>query len=239
MSAPEKQFTTTHWSQIVLAGQAAGEQARAALERLCQIYWYPLYAYVRRRGYGPEDAEDLTQEFLARLLRDNFFAKADRSKGKFRSFMLASLNHVLANACERSRTLKRGGGQVLLSLDIEEGERRYREEPTTDESPEKLYERQWALTLLDQALRRLREEYVSRGREDQFERLKCFLGCEGEERSYAELAARDQTTPNAIAAAVYRLRQRYRELVREQISPTVSGPEELEQELQYLFAALG
>ncbi|MBI5386538.1 MAG: sigma-70 family RNA polymerase sigma factor [Verrucomicrobia bacterium] len=233
------EFPTTHWSVIVQAGQHSTAEATAALEQLCRTYWYPLYAYVRRRGYGPEEAEDLTQEFFARLLQKEFLAGVAPDKGKFRSFLLASLNHFLANEWARAQTAKRGGGREWVSLDDTEYEHRYALEPASETTPEKLFERQWALTLLDQALQRLRQESVAAGKAAQFDRLKGFLSSEGSEPSYAGLAAEWQMTPNAVAAAVYRLRQRYRECVREEIAQTVAGPEELEEELRHLFGALG
>jgi len=238
MTAQEHWFSTTHWSKVALAKEPTDAQGIAALEQLCCTYWYPLYAYLRRRGYPPGDAEDLTQELFARLLRDNSFAQVDRAKGKFRSFLLASLNHLLANEHARSQAIKRGSGRPIMALDRKAGEQRYQYQPTTDATPEKLYEREWALTLLDQAMRGLHGEWVAAGKAAQFEQLKCFLACDGEERSYPALATQWQTTANAVAATVYRLRQRYRELVREQIAHTVLGPEELEEELHHLFAVL-
>jgi DNA-directed RNA polymerase specialized sigma24 family protein len=231
-------FATTRWSVIERAGQYSTPEATAALEELCRTYWYPLYAYIRRRGESPEEAQDLTQEFLARLLTNGALLQANRGKGKFRSFLLASLNHFLVNEWEGRQTAKRGGGQRFVSLDNDEGARRYLLETASNETPEKLFERQWALTLLDQALQKLRQECVKSGRGDQFDRLKGFLSCEGDEPSYAELAAEWGGTPNAVAAMVYRLRQRYRECVREEIAQTVAAPGDLEEELRYLFTTL-
>jgi RNA polymerase sigma factor (sigma-70 family) len=238
MTAQEKWFTTTHWSKIALAGERTTAESTAALEHLCGTYWYPLYAYLRRRGYDPPDAEDLTQEFFARLLRDNSFAKADPAKGKFRSFLLTALNRFLANQQERAHALKRGGGQPLLTLDMAKGEERYQGEPACEATPERLFERKWALTLLDQALQQLRQEFVSQSKAARFEELKAFLCGNDGLSSYVELATRWQTTPNAVAAAVHRFRLRYRELVREQIAQTVTGEDKLEEELCYLFNAL-
>ena len=156
-------FTTTHWSVVLAAGSGDSPQAATALEQLCRTYWYPLYAYIRRRGYLPEDAQDLTQEFFARLLQKNYPAQANRAKGKFRSFLLLTLNHFLADEHKRATTRKRGGGQIFISLDDPAPEDRYRLEVPDDLTPEKLFERRWAKTVLNQALARLRAEFVARG----------------------------------------------------------------------------
>jgi DNA-directed RNA polymerase specialized sigma24 family protein len=232
-------FTTTHWSTILLATEPTGAESMAALDRLCRTYWFPIYAYVRRRGYEVEEAKDLTQAFFARFLEKEFLSRVDAKKGKFRSVLVASVNHFLANERERGQTLKRGGGWQFISLDQVEEERFGGLEAMAGVAPEKVFEREWALALLDQALHCLREEFVAAGKGAHFERLKCFLSCEGGEPSYAQLAQEWGTTPNAVAAAVHRLRQRYRECVRDQIAQTVAGPEELESELRSLFAALG
>src|SRR5436189_3053257 len=231
--APVAQFTTTHWSVV----QAAPEST-PALETLCCTYWYPLYAYVRRRGHSPEEAEDLTQEFFARLLAGKDLAGVDRAKGKFRSFLLAALNHFLANEWDRANAAKRGGNQVLLSLDDDNAEERYRMEPATEVSPEKLFERSWARTLLEQALARMRAEYVADSKTEQFEQIKCFLTEETGEGGYSSIAARLNTSTGAVAVAVHRMRQRYRELVRLEIARTLRTPVELEDEIRHLLAAL-
>ncbi len=233
---PERvaQFTTTHWSVV----QAAPESA-SALETLCCTYWYPLYAYVRRRGRSPEEAEDLTQEFFARLLAGKDLSGVDRAKGKFRSFLLAALNHFLANEWDRATAAKRGGNHVLISLDDDNAEERYRMEPAVEVTPEKLFERSWARTLLAQALTRLRAEYAADGKTQQFEQIKCFLTEETGEGGYASVAARLNTSTGAVAVAVHRMRHRYRELVRHEIARTVTTPVELEDEIRHLLAALG
>ena len=169
------QFAATRWTVVLAAGQAASPQAGRALEELCRAYWYPLYAYVRRRGYDVHEAEDLTQEFFARLLAKHYLADVDRTKGKFRSFLLASLKHFLANEWDRAHAAKRGGGQPLLSLATRTAETRYRSEPADELDPEKLLERQWALALLDQVLDRLQAESVADGKGEQFDQLKLFL----------------------------------------------------------------
>ena len=232
-----KWFTTTHWSVVLTARQGASPEADAALERLCRAYWYPLYAYVRQ-GHSPHDAQDLTQEFFARLLEKNYLASVDREKGKFRSFLLASLNHFLANERDRANAAKRGGGRVLISLDETVAEDLYRLEPSSNLSPEKDFEKRWAVALLDQAFVKVRDEFVAAGKGQIFERLKMFLadatGC----GDYAALTAELGMSANAIAVVVRRMRQRYRELVRAEIANTVASPDEIDDEMGHLFAVL-
>jgi RNA polymerase sigma-70 factor (ECF subfamily) len=168
-------FTTTHWSVVLAAGQNDSPLAVEALEKLCRMYWYPLYAYVRRRGYGPDDAEDLTQEFSARLLEKNGLARADRAKGRFRSFLLGALNHFLADEKDRAEAKKRGGGRTLISWDQQNAEERFGAEPMDELSPEKIFERRWALSVLEQAATRLRNEYDAAGQAQLFEQLKSYI----------------------------------------------------------------
>lgn len=231
-------FSTTHWSIVLSAGKNPSEGSAEALEKLCRSYWYPLYAYIRRRGHGPEEAEDLTQEFFARLLTSNGLSGVDRARGKFRSFLLAALNHFLANEWDRATAAKRGGAQRLISLDDEDAEERYRLEPGSDATSEKVFERSWARTLLAQALARLRDEFSAVGKADQFEQLKCFLTEETGDGGYTAAAERLKMSTGAVAVAVHRLRQRYRELVRAEIARTVTTPLEVEEEVHHLFAAL-
>jgi RNA polymerase sigma-70 factor (ECF subfamily) len=212
--------------------------ARQALETLCRNYWYPLYAYVRRQGHGPHDAQDLTQAFFARLLEKNYLADVQREKGRFRSFLLASLKHFLANEWDRERALKRGGGQRLIALDDDSAESRYKLEPKDDLSADKIYERRWALTLLDQVLSRLRSEFEADGKLQEFEVLKQYLSAGRTSVSYALAAERLGTTEGAVKVAVHRLRKRYRELLRAEIGQTVATASEIEAEIRYLFAAL-
>ena len=214
-------FPATHWSVVLTAGHESSPRAREALELLCRAYWYPLYAYIRRRGYGPEDAQDLTQEFFVRLLRKNYPARADRAKGRFRTFLLHTLSQFLADQRERATALKRGGGQVLISLDAESPEDRYRLEVADDLTPEKLFERRWARTLLDRAQARLREELTTGGKETAYEILSAFEPGEQGALSYTEAAARLGVSESAVKSMIYRLRQRHRELVREEIAHTV------------------
>jgi len=231
-------FTPTHWSVVVAAGRNDTARARDALARLCQTYWHPLYAYVRRVGNSPHDAQDLTQEFFARLLGKNYLADVDRAKGRFRSFLLASLKHFLANEWDKSQAQKRGGGQILIPIDAAAFETTCGFQPADSLTAEKIFDRRWALTLLDQVLRRLRAEHVRDGREKLFEQLKPTLTEASRTVAYAEIAARLDTTEGAVKVAVHRLRQRYRELLRAEIAETVATPGEVEEEIRNLFAAL-
>jgi RNA polymerase sigma-70 factor (ECF subfamily) len=227
-------FATTHWSVVLAAANDKTPEAAAALERLCRIYWYPLYAFVRRQGYGPADAQDLTQEFFARLLARSFLARVAPQKGKFRSFLLVSLRHFLSDERDRASAVKRGGGKELLSLDAEEAEGRYRLEPVERLDAEKIYERRWAMTLLGLAWTRLREESAARGKLEQFERLAEFVAGEAEVTCVAA-ASELGLTESAMRSAVHRLRERYRALIREEIALTVSAPGEVDDELRYLI----
>ncbi len=231
-------FGVTRWSVVIAAGQADSASAREALEKLCTAYWHPIYAFVRRQGHSPADAQDLTQEFFARLLQKNFFGAADRSKGKFRSFLLSALKHFLANEWDKARAQKRGGGAVPLSIDASLAETAYRVEPVENVTPEKLFERRWALTLLNAVLGRLRSEFEKEGKLGQFEALKGTLAGERRSVPYGEIAARLEMSEGAVKVAVHRLRQRYRVLLRDEIAQTVTGPEEVEAEIRALFAAL-
>jgi RNA polymerase sigma-70 factor (ECF subfamily) len=221
---------------------AAGpEDARRgeALAGLCRVYWYPLYAFVRRQGHAPHDAQDLTQEFFMRLLEKDYLGDVDRSKGKFRSFLLAALKHFLSKEWARAKTLKRGGGQTLVPLDVLSAEDRYRREPEDIASPERLFERRWALALLDQVLTRLSEEYERRGKRAMFEQLQGCLTGDSELLPYDELGARLGMSEGAVKVAVHRLRQRYRGVLRDEISQTVADPAEIDDEIRQLFSALG
>ncbi len=229
------EFTETRWSLVLAAGSQSSPQATAALEILCRTYWYPIYSHVRRRGYAAPDAQDLTQEFLARLLRNHSFARVDRAKGKFRTYLLAAVNHFLADEWDKTRTQKRGGGETLLSLDEDGFERKYGQEMALDLSPEKLYDQQWATILLEQGIKRLREEFTAAGKAFKFELLKPFLTQEAAPGMYDTLAGKLQLSVSSIAVAVHRLRQRYRELVRAELAQTVSSPAEVDEELRHLF----
>lgn len=231
-------FVTTHWSVVVTAGRTDTTSARDALAKLCQSYWYPLYAYVRRRGSSPEDAEDLTQEFFARFLEQNWVERADREKGRFRTFLLSAMNHFLANEWDKARAQKRGGGAKLLPLEFDTAETRYAREPADNVTPEQHFEKRWVLTLLDQVLKRLGAEYEQDGKADLFAALNPCLVGDRTSHPYAELGAKLGMGEGAVKSAVHRLRQRYRQLLREEIAQTVTGPGELEEELRHLFAVL-
>ncbi len=231
-------FTTTHWSVVLAAGGGQSPEADAALEKLCRTYWYPLYSYIRRRGYTPADAEDLTQDFFAQLLRKNYPGRADRSKGRFRTFLLHALTQFLADQCERANTLKRGGGQVFVSLDEEAPEDRYRLEVPDELTPEKLFERRWAETVLERALDRLRGEFVASGKQKDYEVLRSFEPGEQGALSYAEAAVRLRVSESAVKSMIHRLRRRHGELVREEIAHTVPSAAEIDEELRYLVAVL-
>jgi len=213
--------------------------SKEALERLCSVYWYPVYAYIRRTGHRPEDAEDLTQGFFFELLEKNFFRAADRKRGKFRSFLLVSLKYFLDNVKDYQSAKKRGGGIPLVSLDEETGENRYRLEPVAPElTPEQLFDQRWAQTLLSLVQAQLREEYRAGDRMELYEALKGFLSAETAAHDYTEAGARLHLKPGTVAVAVHRLRHRYRELVRQEIARTVASPGDVESELRHFFAAL-
>lgn len=232
------QFTTTHWSLVLAAGGTTSSRSTAALEDLCRTYWYPLYAYVRRKGHSPEDAEDLVQDFFARLLEKRYLANADRGRGKFRSFLLTSLQHFLVNEWRKLQASKRGGGACGLSWDEEQTEGRYLAEHAEAYTPEKLFEKRWAMALLDQVLHRLKAEYAAAGKETQFERLKLSLWGEKTESPYAELSAQLGLTEGALKVAVYRMRRRYRDLLREEVARTVGSPAEVDEELRQLISVV-
>ncbi|MCO6455677.1 MAG: sigma-70 family RNA polymerase sigma factor [Pirellulaceae bacterium] len=230
-------FESTRWSVVLRAGGSAPDSLEA-LETLCRTYWFSLYAYVRRRGYGTEDAQDLTQEFFARLLETGLVGSADPYRGKFRAFLLASLRNFLANHWEWLQAKKRGGGRHRLSLDFAAGDSRYALEPHHELTAERLFERQWAITLLDQVLARLRQEFAAAGRLPEFEQLKPFLAGRSAETSYAEVAAALGVSEGAAMAAGSRLRKKYRSLLREEVAQTLADPSDVDAELLELFAIL-
>jgi RNA polymerase sigma factor (sigma-70 family) len=234
-SLQSKNFPTTRWTVVLHAGGDEPAQARAALAQLCQAYWYPLYSFVRHRGHSPHDAQDLTQAFFARLLEKRGLGSVDPEQGRFRTFLLASLKNFLANDRDRSHARKRGGGQTIVSLEQGVGESRYQLEPRHDLTPERHFERQWAVTLLNQVLATLRDEYHAEGKGDLFEELKAVLT--GEAGAYADIATRLRRSEGAIKVAVHRLRHRYRELIRARIAETVDDGD-VEGELRHLMAAL-
>jgi RNA polymerase sigma-70 factor (ECF subfamily) len=236
-SAAGGQFRTTHWSAVVRAGQGDSSEAGPALNELCRVYWYPLYAFARRQGCSAAEAEDLTQGFFARLLERNFVAKAEPDKGRFRTFLLTLFRRFLANEWNRQHMQKRGGYQTKVSLDAAWAESRYDAEPSQGDSPDVLYERQWAQTLLDQVMRRLQRDYVESGRARLFERLETCLAGDAAAGPYADIAGELGLTEAAVKMAMHRLRARYRVLLREEIAKTVASPDDVETELRDLFAA--
>ena len=237
-SSPTANFALTHWSVVVAATGSDSTHARTALEKLCRTYWQPIYAFVRRQGHSPHDAQDLTQEFFARLLEKKSLADVDRAKGRFRSFLLASLKHFLANEWDKARAEKRGGGRVLIPIDANAAETTCGVDPADGVTAEKIFERRWALTLLDHVLQRLREEHIRDGKEKLFEQLKLTLTEASRSVPYAEIATRLDMSEGAVKVAVHRLRQRYRELLRAEIAETVTSPAEVEEEIRALFSAL-
>ncbi len=228
-------FATTHWSVVLAAGDPESPIAGAALEQLCRTYWYPLYAYVRRRGYSADDAQDLTQAFFVHLLSKDFLRGVGPEKGRFRSFLLTCLKHFLTDEWEKARTVKRGGAMPARFVEKGQAEGRYQLEPQGDMNPEALYERRWALDVLDHVLDHLRQEAAASGKTAAFDQLQgCLLG-ERPTETYAQLGTHLGLTEAAVKMSVHRLRERCRELLREEIAHTVTRPEEIEEEIHYLF----
>jgi RNA polymerase sigma factor (sigma-70 family) len=235
----DRAFVATRWSVVLRAGSSDTTRSVDALSRLYQTYWYPLYAYVRGRGYGREDAEDLTQGFFARLLEKKWLVAADQEKGRFRSFLLIALKRFLADEWDKARAQKRGGGQTLLPLPFDSGETRFSLEPAGAGSPEQSFERRWALTLLEQVMKRLRQEYETEGNAALFAALTPCLVGDRAAFPYAEMGKNLSLSESAVKSAVHRLRQRYRKLLREEIAETVESAGEVEEELRHLFTVLG
>ena len=232
-------FRSTHWSLVQLAGGASSPESTEALEQLCHAYWRPLYAFVRREGHSPEEAKDLTQEFFRRLLANHGLTGVNPGKGRFRTFLLASIKNLLVNEWHRARAQKRGGDTVTFSLDETLEEERYHAELADTLTPEKLFDRRWAEALLERVLLSVREEW-DRGKPDQrFEDLKVFLVERRGTVSFADGASKLGVTVPALRSMVHRLRKSYREKVVEEISHTVATPEEIEDEVRHLFLALG
>ena len=232
-------FCSTRWSVVLQAGDAAAPEAHAALTHLCQQYWTPLYAFVRRSGHAPEDARDLTQEFFARLLEKRWLAEADPAWGRFRSFLRAALKHFLANEWNRAQCLKRGGDRQFIDLDAATAEERYALEPADAATPELLYERRWALTLIGRTQERLREEMISAGDGERFEALEPALAGERTSAGYDELAARFGVTETAVKSMVLRMRRRFRALLREEVLQTIGNEQDADTELRHLLEILG
>lgn len=232
-------FLTTHWSVVLAARDPDSPKSTEALEALCCTYWFPLYAFVRRQGSNPHDAQDLTQEFFARVLEKGYLHSAKQEKGRFRTFLLVALKRFLANEWDRQQAQKRGGGKLIVPIDPELAESRFLAGPATELQPDLLFDRQWALTLLERTMTRLRQEYVSTGRAKLFELLRGCLAKDESALPYSEIAARLNLSEPAVKMAVQRLRARYRELLRAEIADTVAGPEEVEEEIRHLFSTFG
>jgi RNA polymerase sigma-70 factor (ECF subfamily) len=230
-------FPTTQWSLVAAAGRHSTGSVDA-LGELCAAYWLPVYAFIRRKGYSREESEDLSQAFFARILEHRTLEEARRERGKFRSFLLASLSNFLANEWDRSQAQKRGGGAPTLSFDFENGEEQYHREPSHELTPEAVFERQWAMALLDHVLGRQQEEYARRGQAAQFELLKVFLTGDQDRGSTQEMATQLDMSDAAVRTAVHRLRRRYGELLREEIAATVADANEVDAEIRFLLAAL-
>lgn len=234
-----ERFATTQWSLVVAAADRRGAEADAALAALCERYWYPVYAFVRRRGHSAADAQDLTQEFFATLVEKEYLRSTDRQRGRFRTFLLTAVCRFLSKQADRARAKKRGGGRRPLSLDFADAEGRYLLEPSELCTPEMLYERRWALTLLDRAIERLGADYAGKGKRDLFERLKPHLIAGTAEAEHGELASELNMTVGALKVALHRLRRRFGEMLKQEIADTVAGPEEIEDEIGRLLAAVG
>ena len=232
-------FATTHWSMVVQAADGGTGEGRAALAELCRVYWYPLYGFARRRGHAEEEAKDLTQGFFAKLLQEGAVGRADAARGRFRTYLLGMFEHYRAHEHARATSQKRGGGCEVVSLDaLQEAESRFQEEPATTDSPERIFDHRWAMSLLEQTLEAVRREYVAVGKAALFGELKEVLWG-GREVSYAEIARRLDSTEGAIKLAVHRVRQRYREQLRLEVAKTLLHPEDAADELRHLFSALG
>ena len=228
-------FATTHWSEVLAAGDQSSPKTGEALSRLCQSYWFPIYAFIRKRGYSPEQAQDLTQEFFAVFLGKNHVAKAARERGRFRCFLMTSVENFLRNEHDRARALKRGGGQLAISIDEEDAEGRYRCELRAETDPAREFEQRWATTLLNTVLSRLKNEFEASGRSDLFDALQAHLWGDSESIRYPQLAGQFGLTLANIKTTAHRLRQRYRELLREEIAHTVALPSQIDDEIRHLM----
>jgi len=236
--AGDSQFHTTHWSLIVQAAGQEGESSRVALADLCGAYWYPVYAFIRRRGHSAEDARDLAQEFFATLLEKGYLADADPERGRFRAFLLTAVSRFVSKQHQREAAQKRGGGRHILALNFDDGETRYQLEPSHDWTAERIFARRWALTLLDRTIAALRQEHAESGKLSHFDTLKVFLTGEAGAPPLRQIAEKLGMTEGAVKVAIHRLRQKYREALRSEIAQTLTVQEDVDDELRYLLAAL-
>ena len=236
--SPGSAFHTTSWTLVQAAASRPTAGSRQALARLCQVYWHPVYAFIRRNGYDRDQSQELVQGFFALLLEKNYLLDADPDRGRFRSFLLTAVKHFLANERDRANALKRGGGQAPVSIDLAEAEGWYPRAVVVEDTPESLFERRWALSLLEQVMVKLRAEFTAAGKADQFESLCAFLNRESDEARYAEVAAQMGVREGTLRMAIHRMRRRYRKLLRAEIAETVSTREEIDEEIRFLFAAL-
>jgi RNA polymerase sigma factor (sigma-70 family) len=232
-------FPTTQWSRVISAGDPDAPLARESLAELCNAYWYPLYAYIRRRGHDAEQAKDLTQDFFARALEKGLLAEADPTRGRFRSFLRTVCAHFLSNRRDWEHARKRGGGRNTLPIDAANAEGQYSRELADDLTPERIFDRSWAVTLLGRVLDQLGREYDEAGKAAIFEALRSVLDGEAETPSYAAVATRLGTTEGAARVAAHRLRRRYGDLLRQEIAATLADPAQVEDEIRDLFSALG
>jgi RNA polymerase sigma-70 factor (ECF subfamily) len=231
-------FVTTSWTQVLAAREAPSSESRQALEGLCRAYWYPLYAFVRRQGYGPEESRDLTQAYFAQLLEKGYLEDFDPSLGRFRVFLQSSLKNFLSKERDKAQAWKRGGHAQVVSLSADEIEGRYRHEPVDRLTPEEIFERRWALTLLERVMEKLRKELSEAGHGEEFEKLKGFLTGDGPKVPYRQVALDLRTSEEAVKTSVHRLRQRFGTLLRHEIAETVSTPEEIDDEVRHLLRKL-
>jgi RNA polymerase sigma-70 factor (ECF subfamily) len=238
MPSGKERFATTHWSVVQAAGLSNSSRYKSSLETLCKTYWYPLYAYLRRHGHNADQAGDHTQAFFAQLMEKKSIRLADPKRGKFRSFLLMSLKNFIADEYDRNQAQKRGGGKNIFSLDFESAEGKYSLEPKDEMSPEKLFERSWAITMLKNTLEKLCGEYKSNRKKKLFEHLKVYLTADKQTATYNDTAEKLQMTEGAVKVAVHRLRKRYREILKEEIAQTVSSENEVDEEINELFKAL-
>lgn len=231
-------FPTTSWSLVIASSGGSDAKSRQALAALCERYWYPLYAFIRRQGYEPDQARDLTQEFFVRLLEKNYVAQADHRRGKFRTFLLSAVKHFLLNEADRAAAKKRGGGYAILSVELGTAEESYQLEPRHDVTPDKIFERNWAVTLLETTTDRLQREFAQAGNAEQFEALKPALTGESEGVRYSHIAERLGLSEGAVKVAVHRLRHRFRELLRLEVAETVGAPRLIDEEIHFLSKVL-